>query len=34
MVLSRGSVLISDDTYHGSPGDGSYVPRDINQYLI
>ncbi len=33
-VLSRGRVLISDDTYHGSPGDGAFLPRGTNQYLI
>ncbi len=34
MVMSRGRVLIENDTYHGSPGDGSFIARDTNQYLI
>jgi dihydropyrimidinase len=34
LVMSRGRVLISDDTYHGSPGDGAFLPRATNQYLI
>jgi dihydropyrimidinase len=34
MVLSRGRVLIEDGQYHGKPGDGSYLTRGTNQYLI
>ena len=34
MVLSRGRVLIEGDTYRGSPGDGDFIARDTNQYLI
>ena len=34
LVMSRGRVLIEDDTYHGSPGDGDFIVRDTNQYLI
>ena len=34
LVMSRARVLISDDTYHGSPGDGAYLPRATNQYLV
>ncbi|HSJ84727.1 MAG TPA: dihydropyrimidinase [Acidimicrobiia bacterium] len=33
-VLSRGRTIIEDDAYHGSPGDGRYLRRGINQYLI
>jgi len=33
-VLSRGRTIIEDDAYHGSPGDGSYLRRGLNQYLI
>ncbi len=33
-VLSRGKVVIADGEYHGSPGDGRYLPRETNQYLI
>ena len=32
--LSRGKVVIADGEYHGSPGDGRYLPRETNQYLI
>ena len=34
MVLSRGRVLIENGQYHGKPGDGSYLTRGTNQYLI
>ena len=34
LVMSRGRVLIENDTYHGSPGDGDFIARDTNQYLI
>jgi dihydropyrimidinase len=34
LVMSRGRVLIENDTYHGSPGDGNFIARDTNQYLI
>jgi dihydropyrimidinase len=33
-VLSRGKVLIADGGYHGRPGDGRYVRRGFNQYLV
>jgi dihydropyrimidinase len=33
-VLSRGKVVIADGEYHGSSGDGRYLPRETNQYLI
>jgi dihydropyrimidinase len=33
-VLSRGRTIIEDGAYHGSPGDGSYLARGTNQYLI
>ena len=33
-VLSRGRTIIEDGAYHGSPGDGSYLRRGTNQYLI
>jgi dihydropyrimidinase len=33
-VLSKGNVIISDDTYHGAPGDGEYIHRGTSQYLI
>ena len=34
LVMSRGRVLIENDTYHGAPGDGEFLPRGTNQYLI
>jgi dihydropyrimidinase len=33
-VLSKGNIIISDDTYHGSPGDGEYITRGTSQYTI
>ena len=33
-VLSRGRAIIEDDAYHGSAGDGHYLRRGTNQYLI
>ncbi|MGH8959118.1 MAG: dihydropyrimidinase [Acidimicrobiia bacterium] len=33
-VLSRGRVIISDDQYRGTKGDGQYLSRDLNQYLV
>ena len=30
-VLSKGKVIISDNTYHGSPGDGEYLARGLSQ---
>ena len=33
-VLSKGKLIISDDTYHGQPGDGEYIARGSSQYTI
>lgn len=33
-VLSRGRVIISGDQYLGKKGDGQYLVRDLNQYLV
>jgi dihydropyrimidinase len=33
-VMSRGRVLIADGQYHGAKGDGRYLKRATNQYLI
>ena len=33
-VMSQGRVLISDDTYHGARGDGSYLRRGLSSYLL
>jgi dihydropyrimidinase len=33
-VLSKGTVIVSDDAYHGKAGDGEYLPRGLSQYTI
>jgi len=33
-VISRGRVIIENDNYLGSKGDGQYVPRGLTQYLM
>ena len=33
-VLSRGRVIISGNEYHGRKGDGTYLKRELNQYLV
>jgi dihydropyrimidinase len=33
-VMSKGKVIVSDDSYHGSPGDGQYLARGLSQYLV
>ncbi len=33
-VLSKGKVIISDDAYHGAPGDGEYLARGNSTYVI
>ena len=33
-VLSRGRVIIEQDTYHGPKGDGRYLRRGLSQYLL
>jgi dihydropyrimidinase len=32
-VLSRGSVVVADGTFHGRPGHGQYLKRGLSQYL-
>jgi len=34
VVLSKGKTVIAGNEYLGSPGDGSYLRRGSNQYLI
>jgi dihydropyrimidinase len=33
-VLSKGKVIIADDEYLGSPGDGEYLARGTSQYTV
>jgi dihydropyrimidinase len=33
-VLSRGTVLIEHDQYHGRAGHGQYIKRGLSQYLV
>lgn len=33
-VLSRGKVIVDDNQYLGTKGDGKYVKRGLSQYLI
>jgi len=33
-VLSRGSVVIRDGSFHGKPGHGRFLRRDLSQYLL
>ncbi|AZI56836.1 dihydropyrimidinase [Nakamurella antarctica] len=33
-VLSRGKVIVDDNAYVGTKGDGQYVRRGLSQYLI
>ncbi len=33
-VLSRGKVIIDDNAYHGTAGDGHFLKRGLSQYLI
>jgi dihydropyrimidinase len=33
-VISRGSVVVGDGTFHGRAGHGRYVKRELSQYLI
>jgi dihydropyrimidinase len=33
-VISRGKVVVDDNAYLGTKGDGRYVKRGLSQYLI
>jgi len=33
-VLSRGSVVIADGTFHGGEGHGKFLSRELSQYLV
>ncbi|MER7559466.1 dihydropyrimidinase [Nocardioides sp. NPDC126508] len=34
VVLSRGSVVVADGEFQGTKGHGSYLKRDLSQYLV
>jgi dihydropyrimidinase len=33
-VLSRGRVIVDDNQYVGTKGDGKFIKRGLSQYLI
>jgi dihydropyrimidinase len=33
-VLSRGRLIVDDGDYVGKPGDGEFIKRGLNQYLV
>jgi dihydropyrimidinase len=33
-VLSRGSVVVGDDKFHGRAGHGKFLKRGLSQYLV
>ncbi|GAA3211185.1 dihydropyrimidinase [Actinocorallia longicatena] len=33
-VISRGTVLLQDGKYHGKPGHGRFLKRDLSSYLV
>jgi dihydropyrimidinase len=33
-TLSRGRVIVDNGEYHGTPGFGRFLKRDLNQYLL
>jgi dihydropyrimidinase len=33
-VISRGRIVVDDNTYLGTKGDGKYIKRGLSQYLI
>jgi len=33
-VLSRGRVIVQDDTFKGAAGHGQYIKRGLSQYLV
>jgi dihydropyrimidinase len=33
-VLSRGTVVVEDDTFKGRKGHGRFVKRGLSQYLV
>jgi dihydropyrimidinase len=33
-VISRGSMVIQNDQFHGRAGHGQYLRRGLSQYLV
>ena len=33
-VLSRGRVIVEDDTFKGAAGHGQFIKRGLSQYLV
>jgi dihydropyrimidinase len=33
-VMSRGTVVVENDTFHGHAGHGQYIARGLSQYLV
>jgi dihydropyrimidinase len=33
-VISRGTVLVANNTFHGHKGHGRYLPRGLSTYLL
>ncbi len=34
VTISRGRVIVAEGEYRGTAGHGSFLPRDLNQYLV
>jgi dihydropyrimidinase len=34
VTISRGQVVVADGEFKGAPGHGSFLSRDLNQYLV
>jgi dihydropyrimidinase len=34
VTISRGRVVVADGEFCGAAGQGTFLPRDLNQYLL
>ena len=34
VTISRGRVVVADGEFRGAAGQGTFLPRDLNQYLL
>jgi dihydropyrimidinase len=34
VTISRGRVVVADGEFRGATGQGTFLPRDLNQYLL